>query len=186
MTTNLGGWCGWYCQHVKNGPDGTPPGYDTDVGTCADPATPYTPSGQYVYDNTLYEDPPECTPSDPVKMLLSGIGTTTSGTEIDLEIVNTSAYVPWNANQNGLNGVWAEINVLGNEPTGFKFCFTDHVRFLPLPPSQGAVPHPLPPLVRTPGGAEHGCGAAFAVDGPVHMHKAHASLFCLLSRAGHG
>jgi hypothetical protein len=126
VTTNLGGWCGWYCQHVKNGPDGTPPGYDTDVGTCADPATPYTPSGQYVYDNTLYEDPPECTPSDPVKMLLSGIGTTTSGTEIDLEIVNTSAYVPWNANQNGLNGVWAEINVLGNEPTGFKFCFTDH------------------------------------------------------------
>ena len=131
-TSNIGGWCGYYCQHVNNGASGDPPGYDTDTGTCADPATPYAPSGQYTYNPSQYEDPPECSPDDEQMMLLTGVGQTTSGISIDLRITNQSAYVPWNANQNGLNGDWAEINVVGNEPVRFEVCFIDHVRNSPV------------------------------------------------------
>ena len=65
-------------------------------------------------------------------MLLTGVGQITSGISIDLRITNQSAYVPWSANQNGLNGDWAEINVVGNEPVRFEVCFIDHVRNSPV------------------------------------------------------
>ena len=135
-TTNLGGWCGYYCQSNRNGPSGSPPGYDPVTGTCANPATPYTPSGQYVYDNLLYtpdtpDGSPECEPTDEAIMLLGAVGTTPGGVQIDLKVENKSLYVPWNAMQNGLNGDWMEINVLGNEPVRFEACFVDHVRRSP-------------------------------------------------------
>jgi hypothetical protein len=124
-TTNLGGWCGWYCPSVTDN------GYSTITGTCADAATPYTPSGQYVYDNELYtpdttDGSPECEQTDPAYMVLGAVGTTPGGVQIDLRVENKSLYVPWNAMQNGLNGDWMEINVLGNEPVRIEGCFVDH------------------------------------------------------------
>ena len=158
VTNNLGGWCGYYCLHVRNGPNGIDPGpndgtsgytcttgssgncpgYDLATGTCADPATPYTPSGQYYFWPGLGITP-ECTVDDDMQMRLTGVGTTAQGNTLDLVITNESLYVPWNANQNGLNGDWAEVNVLGNEPVRLLFCFKDHVR-RSLAPSSSLPP----------------------------------------------
>ena len=78
---------------------------------------------------TQHDDLALCTSADKKEMLLTGVVKVELGmTTIDLRITNQTEYIPFDANQNRLNGDWAEINVLGNEPTSFEFCFLDHVR----------------------------------------------------------
>ena len=110
-TNNLGGWCHRYCPPAS--------GYNTDIGTCM---------GNYTHASTQHDDPALCTTANEKEMLLTGVGKVESSTTIDLHITNKTEYIPFDANQNRLNGDWAEINVLGNEPTTFEFCFLDHVR----------------------------------------------------------
>ena len=106
-TDNLGGWCREYRPPAS--------GYNTDIGTCTSTCT-------------QFDDTASCTTANETDVLLTGVGGVEPGTTIDLRIANQTRYVPFDATQNRLNGDWAEINVLGNEPTTFEFCFLDHVR----------------------------------------------------------
>jgi len=105
---NLGGQCGMYCPG--------PLVYDITIGNCA---------ANMIYDPSLYFDA-VCERGDEEVMIFEGLGSTDSGHSVDLHVRNTSEYIPWNANQNGVNGDWGNINVLGNEPVTLEFCFIDH------------------------------------------------------------
>ena len=48
---------------------------------------------------------------------------TFEGTSIDLFIQNTTAYHPNNAERNGINGQFGQINLLNDRKTYFRFCF---------------------------------------------------------------
>ena len=120
---NMGGWCNQQCVGVNE----PATGYNIDIGSCG--TSTADPFGNYQEAVTAFGDALQytCDPdNDPHYMLFTGLGETDSGVKVDLRIRNLTEYVPFNANANRLNGEWGEINVLGNEPVDFEFCFIDH------------------------------------------------------------
>ena len=105
--SNLGGMCGITCPGVNL--------YDISTGSC---------EPNYVYEPTTGT----CTRDSARYLEFAGVGTTASGVQINLRVANLTEYWPWNANQNGVSGDWGNINVLGNKPCAFEFCFLDAVR----------------------------------------------------------
>jgi len=85
-------------------------------------------------------------------MYFQGLGTTQSGSQVDLRVTNLTEYSPWDSNQNGLSSVWGQISMLANHPSEFLFEFFDTVHARPLlyipPQCPLSVPAKFPPPVR--------------------------------------
>ena len=107
-TSNLGGLCGLSCKTDQSN-------YDTATGVCA-----YTDTSN-----------PKCDQGAAHEMYFRGLGTTQSGSQVDLRVTNLTEYIPWDSNQNGLSGAWGQISLLANHPTEFLFEFIDtvHARY---------------------------------------------------------
>ena len=103
-TSNLGGLCGLSCKTDQSN-------YDTATGVCA-----YTDTSN-----------PKCDQGAAHEMYFRGLGTTQSGSQVDLRVTNLTEYIPWDSNQNGLSGAWGQISLLANHPTEFLFEFIDTV-----------------------------------------------------------
>ena len=103
--------CGVYCPSVND--------YDTSVGSC---------DAAYIYDPAASGDA-TCSRDSPRWLQFDAVGLTPDGsTQLNLRVINQTDYVPWNANQNGVNGEWGNINVLGNGGGTFEFCFLGEFR----------------------------------------------------------
>ena len=107
-TSNLGGLCGLSCKTDQSN-------YNTATGVCA-----YTDTSN-----------PKCDQGAAHEMYFRGLGTTQSGSQVDLRVTNLTEYFPWDSNQNGLSGAWGQISLLANYPTEFLFEFIDtvHARY---------------------------------------------------------
>ena len=127
--SNLGGLCGLSCKTDQLN-------YNTATGACA-----YTDTSN-----------PKCDRGAAHEMYFQGLGTTQSGSQVDLRVTNLTEYTPWDSNQNGLSGVWGQISMVANHPSEFLFEFFDTVctpattssAQCPLLPPK--CPHPLPAL----------------------------------------
>ena len=77
----------------------------------------------------------ECTralvSAQPPVLLFEGLGTTSAGATVDLRVANKTEYRLWNSQGNGLAqkdgvpGEWGQLNLMGNEPSTFEFCFAE-------------------------------------------------------------
>ena len=129
-TSNLGGLCGLSCKTDQSN-------YNTATGVCA-----YTDTSN-----------PKCDQGAAHEMYFRGLGTTQSGSQVDLRVTNLTEYIPWDSNQNGLSGAWGQISLLANHPTEFLFEFIDtvHARYYlltphsPLPRHRARYCPPVPP-----------------------------------------
>ena len=140
--SNLGGLCGLSCKTDQLN-------YNTATGACA-----YTDTSN-----------PKCDREAAHEMYFHGLGTTQSGSQVGLRVTNLTEYTPWDSNQNGLSGVWAQISMLANHPSEFLFEFFDTVctpattpsaqcpllsvrtLFRPVPIYPLSAPFPLSPLL---------------------------------------
>ena len=141
---NLGGMCGKKCEQAN---------YDTSTGTCG-----YVDTGSYA-----------CSSDDPQQLYYANLGTTDSGTAVDLRVTNMSSYLPWNADASGVNGEWGNINVIGNEPVFLEFCFIDAVRAPPHQPVPWHAPRPQRSISTPPPRWRAGHRRANGAAG-VHVH----------------
>ena len=133
-TSNLGGLCGLSCKTDQST-------YNTATGACA-----YTGTSK-----------PKCDRGAAHEMYFQGLGTTQSGSQVDLRVTNLTEYSPWDSNQNGLSSVWGQISMLANHPSEFLFEFFDTVHARPLlyippqcPLSQCLLNFPLQCALRAP------------------------------------
>ena len=107
--SNLGGLCGQSCQGTIDGTGVRR--FNTTTGLCT------------FHDIQATEGTTPCLAAH--EMYYQGVGTTLSGTQVDLRVTNVSRYLPFKATANGLSGVWGAINVLTNHPADFLFEFVD-------------------------------------------------------------
>ena len=115
---NLGGLCGLNCHPKLE--DGDQIQYDTSTGLCTFTDTSERDS----------EEKEQCDSGLEHEVYFENLGKTDSNHRVDLRVTNLTEYFPYNSNENGKGGVWAQINVQANHPVEFLFEFIDAVRTL--------------------------------------------------------
>ena len=118
VRNNLGGLCGLNCHPKLE--DGDQIQYDRSTGLCTFTDTSKRDS----------EEKEQCDSGLEHEVYFENLGKTDSNHRVDLRVTNLTEYFPYNSNENGKGGVWAQINVQANHPVEFLFEFIDAVRTL--------------------------------------------------------